>query len=204
MPRLHPAVIDANRGKIERVALKLFCAQGFHGTSMREIADRSRVSLGNIYNYYKTKDELFTSIVGHYGEVMNRERQGLLDAVDDPFHPEQIKRLARRIRAVVNRHADFWLLMYVDVTEFQNRHFRQFFFGMTKVFRARYAKQFADRRLRKSLGHLDPALVFTALWMQFFNYFLVEQLFRGSQHFGISDEQVIEALTALYKRAIRP
>ena len=85
MPKLHPTVIDANREKIEQVALRLFCAQGFHGTSMRQIAQRSRVSLGNIYNYYRTKDELFTSIVNHYAVVMNRERQKLLDSVDDPL-----------------------------------------------------------------------------------------------------------------------
>jgi hypothetical protein len=33
--------------------------------------------------------------------------------------------------------------------------------------------------------------------MQFFNYFLVEKLFGGNRHFGISYERVIKQLTNL-------
>ncbi len=203
MPKLHPTVIGANRQNIERVALRLFCAQGFHGTSMREIAERSRVSLGNIYNYYRTKDELFTSIVNHYGEVMNQEREKLLDAVRDPFDPRQIQKLARLIRGVVNRHRDFWLLMYVDVSEFGNRHFKKFFSGLTNYFRTHYAVEFSNAAVKNRLNGLDPAIVFSAMWMQFFNYFLVERLFRGSRHFGMKDEAVIKALSDLYGRVLR-
>lgn len=204
MPKLHPTIIDANRRKIERVALKLFCAQGFHGTSMRQIAERSRVSLGNIYNYYKTKDELFTSIVNHYGVVMHRERQALLEAVKDPSDPRQIISLALKIRDLVDRHGDFWLLMYVDVTEFGNRHFKKFFSGLPDLFRRQYARQFSRPGLKKSLQGIDPAVLFSAMWMQLFNYFLVERLFRGSLHLGMSDEKVIETFSELYRRAQRP
>jgi AcrR family transcriptional regulator len=203
MPKLQPAIIDANREKIERVALRLFCAQGFHGTSMREIADRSHVSLGNIYNYYKTKDELFSSIVNHYGEVMNRERENLLTSIRHPFDRAQIRLLAMKIRDVVYRHGDFWLLMYVDVTEFGNRHFRRFFLGLTDEFRKRFAKEFAQPNLRKSFQGLDPGIAFAAMWMQFFNYFLVERLFRGSHHFGMPDRKVVEELAEMYQRIWR-
>jgi hypothetical protein len=48
----------------------------------------------------------------------------------------------------------------------------------------------------------DPAVGFTALYMQFFNYFLVEKLFGGNRHFGLSDEQVIRQLTDMYCRGL--
>lgn len=204
MPKLHPTVIDANRKKIEQVALRLFCAQGFHGTSMRQIAEKSRVSLGNIYNYYQTKDDLFTSIVNHYGLLMNQERRRLLEAVKNPLDPRQIKILALKIRDLIDRHGDFWLLMYVDVTEFGNRHFKRFFTGLTDQFRDHFAKEFAVSARRKSLRGVDPVFAFAALWMQLFNYFLVERLFRGSRHLGKSDEEVIEAFSELYRRIQRP
>jgi hypothetical protein len=38
--------------------------------------------------------------------------------------------------------------------------------------------------------------------MQFFNYFLVEKLFGGNQHFGLTDEQVIKQLTSIYCRGL--
>jgi AcrR family transcriptional regulator len=203
MPKLSPTMIDANRDKIERVALRLFCGQGFHGTSMREIAEHSNVSLGNIYNYYKTKNDLFTSIVNHYGVVMNEERRKLLESVPDPSDPRQIKALAFKIRDLVDRHGDFWRLMYVDVTEFGNRHFKRFFSNLPKAFRTHYAAAFSKKSANKGLAGLDPAVVFGAMWMQLFNYFLVERLFRGSHHLGPGDKQVIDTFAELYRRAHR-
>ncbi|MDD5543431.1 MAG: TetR/AcrR family transcriptional regulator [Acidobacteriia bacterium] len=203
MPRLHPNIVDANRRKIERVALRLFCAQGFHGTSMREIATRSHVSLGNIYNYYKTKDELFTSIVNHYGQVMNTQRDRLLESIHAPFERDEILGLASRIRDVVYRYGDFWLLMYVDVTEFRNRHFEKFFLGLADEFRNRFRREFSQPQLRRGLKGLDPGMVFAAMWMQFFNYFLVERLFRGRRHFGMADAAVVKGLSQMYERVWR-
>ena len=49
---------------------------------------------------------------------------------------------------------------------------------------------------------VDPAVGFTAVYMQFFNYFLVEKLFGGNRHFGISDERVIKQLTDIYCRGL--
>jgi hypothetical protein len=49
---------------------------------------------------------------------------------------------------------------------------------------------------------VDPAVGFTAVYMQFFNYFLVEKLFGGNRHFGLTDEQVITQLTGMYCRGL--
>lgn len=170
---------------------------------MREIADRSHVSLGNIYNYYKTKDELFTSIVNHYGQVMNTQRDNLLASVHNPFEEDEIRSLALKIRQVVYRYGDFWLLMYVDVTEFGNRHFKKFFLGLADEFRKRFSREFSKPGVRRGLKGLDPGMVFAAMWMQFFNYFLVERLFRGRRHFGMADAAVVKGLSRMYQRIWR-
>jgi len=44
---------------------------------------------------------------------------------------------------------------------------------------------------------IDPALAFTAIYMQFFTYFLVEKLFGGKQHLGMPDERAIAQLIKL-------
>ncbi len=51
MPKLQDRDVERNQVKIEEAALRVFTRQGFHGTSVREIADAAGVSLGNIYNY---------------------------------------------------------------------------------------------------------------------------------------------------------
>lgn len=42
---------------------ELFKKQGFRNTSMRQVAKKSEVSVANIYNYFKDKEELFRYIV---------------------------------------------------------------------------------------------------------------------------------------------
>ena len=44
--------------RIERAALTLFVKRGIAETSIRQIARAARVSLGAMYNHYRSKDEL--------------------------------------------------------------------------------------------------------------------------------------------------
>jgi hypothetical protein len=104
---------------------------------------------------------------------------------------------------MVNDHHDFWLLMYIDVLEFENRHFRKMFEGLVHNLRRRFATQFEELKSRGAVhDDVDPAVGFTAVYMQFFNYFLVEKLFGGNHHFGLTDEQVITQLTGMYCRGL--
>jgi len=50
MPKLSQSVIDEKKVIIEEAARELLIKQGFHATSMRDIAKTAEVSLGNLYN----------------------------------------------------------------------------------------------------------------------------------------------------------
>ena len=47
------------RGRVLTVAKRQFERKGYSKTSMREIAELAGVGVGNIYNYFTNKDELF-------------------------------------------------------------------------------------------------------------------------------------------------
>lgn len=51
------------RGRILAVAGQQFGQKGYFKTSMREIAGAVGVGVGNIYNYFTNKDELFREVV---------------------------------------------------------------------------------------------------------------------------------------------
>jgi AcrR family transcriptional regulator len=66
---LEPATIDAapedRRQKceaIEAAALALFVEQGFHGTTVPEIARRAGVGTGTLYLYHASKDDLLNAL----------------------------------------------------------------------------------------------------------------------------------------------
>lgn len=54
---------DDIRQQIIVVARTEFIAKGFKGASMRSIAKKSEVTLSNIYNYFRNKDEIFYEVL---------------------------------------------------------------------------------------------------------------------------------------------
>jgi AcrR family transcriptional regulator len=203
MPKLSTSAIEKNKGRIEEAAKELFIKQGFHATSMRNISARAGTSLGNVYNYYRTKEEILGSIINKYQTTIDSRLRSIFDEIDEPLEPESLVRFGGQIKKMVNDHHDFWLLMYIDVLEFENLHFRKMFEGLVNNLRRRFASQFAELKSRGAVrADVDPAVGFTAVYMQFFNYFLVEKLFGGNRHFGLTDEQVISQLTGIYCRGL--
>jgi AcrR family transcriptional regulator len=203
MPKLSEKAVERKKDHIEDAAKQLFIRQGFHATSMRNIAARAGTSLGNLYNYYPTKEAILGSIISKYQQVVDDRLRSMFDEIEDPLNPDDLKRFARLVKKMVNEHHEFWLLMYIDVLEFENQHFRKMFENLAQKLRHRFAKPFAELRRSGALHDgVDPAIGFTAAYMQFFNYFIVEKLFGGNLHLGISDEQAINSLTGIYSRGI--
>lgn len=54
---------DYTHEQIVEVSKRIFLKKGYSKTSMRDIAARVGISVSNIYNYFKSKDELFRHIV---------------------------------------------------------------------------------------------------------------------------------------------
>src|SRR5436853_5211288 len=188
MPKLSEKAVERKKGRIEEAAKQLFIRQGFHATSMRNIAARAGTSLGNLYNYYPTKEAILGSIISKYQQVIDEKLRSIFDEVQDPLSRDDLTKFARLVKQMVNDHHDFWLLMYIDVLEFENRHFRKMFEGLTEKFRRIFEDKFREAVERGDVRKgVDPAVGFTAAYMQFFNYFLVEKLFGGNSNLGMGD-----------------
>ena len=50
------------KNTILKVTLELIAEQGFHGTSISQIADRSKVNVGSIYYHFKNKDDILNAL----------------------------------------------------------------------------------------------------------------------------------------------
>jgi AcrR family transcriptional regulator len=50
------------RAKVDRAAIELFAAKGVDGASIAEIAAAAQVSQGALYRYYRSKDELASTL----------------------------------------------------------------------------------------------------------------------------------------------
>jgi AcrR family transcriptional regulator len=51
------------RAEILRAAEKLFAEKGFHGTTILDLAKLSEFSVGTLYNFFKTKEEVYYTLL---------------------------------------------------------------------------------------------------------------------------------------------
>lgn len=202
MPKIRQDRMEENQRRIETAALALFTKQGFHGTNIREIAEKAQVSTGAIYTYYPTKEALFVNLVQNYELRMKPLRDQMFNNIQMPFSKRDITKLASQIRSIVYDNADYWLLMYIDVIEFKNQHFAQAFQGLVEKIRRRVGPHLNEARRQKGWCGKDPAFVFASIYMYIFEYFLIEKLFQGNHHLGVSDEEAIEGFVELFSHGI--
>lgn len=79
MPRLTPAHRDARRAAIVAAARRCFSRDGFHQTSMPDIAAEAGVSTGAPYRYFSSKDELIIEIAHDAFEILFEPARQSLD-----------------------------------------------------------------------------------------------------------------------------
>jgi AcrR family transcriptional regulator len=197
MPKLLSSTVEKNKLKIERAALYLFTRKGFHGTTVREIAKKAGVSMGKLYIYYDTKEDIFIDLVHHLGRKMEVIRQKELIPLMASLDPDSLRTLARAIGRVVSENLDYWRLMYIDVVEFRHKHFIHSFREIAGGLRM-YANAMIQKSKIAFPPGVDASLAYTAIYLQFFTYFLAEELFGAKRHLGMSDEEAIEQLVLLY------
>lgn len=80
-----PKLKADNRARLLQAAEKVTYRQGFGKTALADIAEEARVPLGNVYYYFKTKDEIGKAIV----EVRISRFRKLLQELDRADSPKE-------------------------------------------------------------------------------------------------------------------
>jgi AcrR family transcriptional regulator len=197
MPKLLHGTVEKNKLKIERAALQLFTRKGFHGTTVREIAKKAGISMGKLYIYYDTKEDIFVDLADHLGRKIEAVRQKELIPLMASLDPDSLRKLAKAIGQVVSENLDYWRLMYIDVVEFRHKHFIHSFREIAGGLRTYANAVIRGSKVTFPAG-VDPSLAYTTIYLHFFTYFLTEELFGAKRHLGMSDEEAIDQLVLLY------
>jgi AcrR family transcriptional regulator len=182
------------RQQILDAASQAFVEQGFHATSVEDIAARADTSRATLYQYFESKDVIFTELMIESGDNvirMTRELRSLGPSAEGYQH---LAVWVREWVANYDRHAPMFVEwqnviapaspLRLEVVRFNERFWRKVAKEITKG------------------GHPDkPALVSAQLvtsTLQRFNY--IRHVFRP----GLSDEQFTAALTVALQRYLFP
>ena len=71
MPKISDEKKKQRQTDILKTALKLFSQKGYYATSIDDITREAGISKGLIYNYFKSKEEIFFELAEHWNEFMN-------------------------------------------------------------------------------------------------------------------------------------
>jgi len=78
------AVKQEKSDVIVAVARTLFGKYGLRKTTVDEIAREARVGKGTIYNYYKSKEDIFLAVVEEEAQILKKEIKRVVDAEATP------------------------------------------------------------------------------------------------------------------------
>lgn len=92
--------------KLTDAALHLFSTQGYEATSIRAIATEAGISLGLLYNYFKSKDELLEEIFKRGIADINASFEAL-----DPGEAGIAQHIRHTVKLLKERK-DFWRLLH--------------------------------------------------------------------------------------------
>jgi AcrR family transcriptional regulator len=106
------------RESIIQASLQLFSTNGFHKTTIPDIAKRLKMSVGNLYNYFSSKDMLAKEIIKYTSEVLGDEiREVNLMSISTQ---EKIKKIVQLYFRMANERPEmieYFLRVYLSHRE---------------------------------------------------------------------------------------
>jgi TetR/AcrR family transcriptional regulator len=99
--------------RLLRIAKHAFAEGGFAATSVNAIAAAAGISIGTLYKYFRSKEDLFLAIIGQGHDLLQRVLEGIV-AGADPL-PAKIERLLDAAVNYSEQDPDF-VKIYIDCT----------------------------------------------------------------------------------------
>lgn len=196
-----PAKGEATRAALLAAAHKLFLRQGFHGTSMRQIADEAGLAVGGIYNHFATKEDIFAAVLDAYHPY-----HVLLPALEQTEGENVeafVRNAAERVRQGIEGSETRLLpLVFMDLVEFRGRH-------MGRLAR-RLLPQFLPffQRFTQLPGRLRAVplpVLFRALLSLMVGYLITEMIFRNAKlqsRLSLNSRETFDGLIDIYLHGI--
>jgi AcrR family transcriptional regulator len=160
---------------IEDAAFELFMEQGYHATSMRQIADRAEIALGGIYNHFSSKEEIFAAILVDrhpYKQVLPT----VLAAQGDTAE-ELIRNAARALVTELGSRPELLKLIFIELVEFNGKHVSTIINEVAPKIIPMFEKVI---HVRKNLRKIPPPVLVRSFLGMFFSFYITEFLIQDS------------------------
>ena len=192
----HPTKGERTRSEIIQAAHGFFVRQGYHGTSMRQIARQAGIALGGIYNHFASKEDIFTAVLEAYHPY--HDILPALETARGETVEAFVRDAATSLITALDKRPDFLNLMFIEIVEFKNRHipelFKTFFPQVMEL-----VQRFAEKQ-----GNLRPIplpMIIRVFIGLFFSYYMTG-LILGEHYPPAMQENALECFVDIYLHGI--
>jgi len=167
---------DLTRLAIEDAALSLYMNQGYHATSMRQVADKTGLALGGIYNHFKSKEDIFEAII-----IDKHPYKKILPIIIESAEGENLEGFLKSAMNVILKELGsepyYMKLMLIELTEFNGKHGA----SLLKVLAPEILPVFERLiKSRKDLRVTNPAMLMRSFIGMILSYFITGMLISDS------------------------
>jgi AcrR family transcriptional regulator len=106
-----------HRGEILRAAEKLFAAKGFFQTTMSDIAQAAEFGTGTLYKYFKSKEDLYFTLIDEKTDEINHLVRDKLSQVSSAI--ERLKQVLTLELEFIERNRDFFRIYISEGSRFE-------------------------------------------------------------------------------------
>lgn len=128
-------LVNTRRQELVNAAVKLFVENGFHKTTVREIAKEFGMSMGALYDYIRTKEDILFLVCDHIFKSISDKLEASLKSEKDT--KEKLRNAIRDYFIIIDSIQDYTLLLYQE-TKSLNRKDRNYVLSketeLTKIF----------------------------------------------------------------------
>ena len=112
-------LINLRRGELANAAVKLFVKKGFHKTTVREIAKEFGMSMGALYDYIRTKEDILFLVCDHIHQSVRDKLESSLSGEKDAR--ENLKNAIRDYFTIIDGIQDYTLLLYQETKSLKRK-----------------------------------------------------------------------------------
>lgn len=105
-------LIQERRRQIIEGAIRVFTAKGFHGATVREIAEEAGLTMGSLYNYVESKEDIIYIVYDYITEILRDEVKQAIKGVSDPR--QRLKVAILENLKSIHRYQDIVMFIYKE------------------------------------------------------------------------------------------
>jgi AcrR family transcriptional regulator len=184
---------------ILEAAYLLFIEQGFHATSMRQIAKRAGIALSGIYNHFESKEQIFDQVL--LEKHPYRQVLAILQSARGETVEAFAYNAARTIVAELGKRPDFLRLVFIELSEFKGKHAPLLFQTIFPQFLP-LVQRFSGAQ--SQVRDLPPQVVLLSFLGIFFSYYLTESVIRPGSALEVEPSPLEHYLNIFLHGILKP